>query len=179
MNDTARIAARTSEWASATGVQWKEINQIVDRDMIKSIWRGVADDNIKKGRLKLSQCNNDDIKVNAERIYLDVIGQPLHHTDCPLWFAKMLYMHYVMGRPVDFSSRAPHLSLDDIQSNAITLTRDELGLALQGASCEVHEVREELTQIKQVAQASQAGDAEASNAQRDLQREVKALTRQL
>ena len=53
-NDTARIAARSSQWATPTGVQWKEVNSLVDKDMIKSVWRGVPEDNIRKGRLKLS-----------------------------------------------------------------------------------------------------------------------------
>ena len=61
-NYTARIAARCSRWADPTGVQWTEVNKILDKDMIKSIWRGVPNDNISKGRLKLSQCNDNDIR---------------------------------------------------------------------------------------------------------------------
>lgn len=178
-NDTARIAARCSQWATATGVQWKEVNTLVDKDMIKSVWRGVPEENIKKGRLKLSQCSHEEILANAEKIYLDVMGQPMHHKDCPLWFAKMLYCHYVLARTVDFSSRPPHLNLEDIRSTTITVTREELGLALDGALCEVHNAKEELqTQLAQAHQASQ-GDEGASTSSRDLQREIKLLSRQL
>ena len=113
------------------------MNNIVDRDMVKSIWR-VLEDNIKKGHLKLSQCSYEEIQTNGEKIFLDVMGQPMHHKDCPLWFSKILYCHYVLIRPVDFSSRLSHLSVKDIRSTTITVTREELGLALEGASCEVH-----------------------------------------
>ena len=159
-NDTARIGARCSAWADPTRAQWKDVNKLVDKDMIKSIWRGVPDDNIAKGRLKISQCINNDIKEHGERIFLDVMGQPMHHQDCPLWFAKMLYCHFVLQSPVDFSSRAPNLSVEDIRSSTITVTREELGLALQGAACEVHDAKEELqTQLH----ASQENPGEASS----------------
>ena len=42
-------------------------------------------------------------------------------------------MHYVLGEMVDFSSRAPHMMIVDIQRNAITMTCQELALALDGA----------------------------------------------
>lgn len=176
-NDTARIAARCSTWANPTGVQWSEVNKIVDKDMVKSIWRGVPNDNISKGRLKLSQCSDNDIREHGERIFLDVMGQPMHHQDCPLWFAKMLYCHFVLQRPVDFSSRTPHLVVEDIRSSTITITREELGLALQGAACEVHDVKEELQTQLQASQAAPAGAS--SSTSRDLARELKVLQRQL
>ena len=111
--------------------------------MVKRIWRGVPNDNISKGRLKLSQCTDNDIRQHGERIFLDVMGQPMHQ-DCPLWFAKMLYCHFVLQRPVDFSSRAPHLVVEDIRRSSIIVMREELSLALQGVACEVHDAKEEL-----------------------------------
>lgn len=66
-NDTARIGACCSTWADPTGVQWKYVNKLVDKDMIKSIWRGVHNDNISKGRLKMSQCTDNDIRENDSR----------------------------------------------------------------------------------------------------------------
>lgn len=99
------------------------------------------------------------------------MGQPMHH-DCPLWFAKMLYCHYVLQRKVDFSSRAPHLLVEDIRSSTITVIREELGLALQGAACEVHDAKEELqTQLH----ASQDNIGEASSSSRDVVRELKVM----
>ena len=61
VNDTAQIAARCSQWDNPVGAQWKEVNSRIDRDMVHSIWPGVPEDHIKKGRLKLTQCNNADI----------------------------------------------------------------------------------------------------------------------
>ena len=88
VNETARIAGRTSRWAPADGAQYSAVTKTVDKDMIKAAWPGVTDDAIKKGRLKTTACNVPAITANAERIYVDVMGQPLHHNDCPFWFAK-------------------------------------------------------------------------------------------
>ena len=72
--------------------------------MIKEIWP-LSEGEMKKGRWKVSKCLNEDIKQNAERIFLKVYGHPLHNADSPLYFAKMLYVHFVLGRPVDFASK--------------------------------------------------------------------------
>ena len=146
--------------------------------MVKSIWRGVPNDNISKGRLKLSQCTDNDIRQHGERIFLDVMGQPMHHQDCPLWFAKMLYCHFVMQRPVDFSSRTPHLVVEYIRSTSITVTREELACALQGAACEVHDAKEELLTQLQASQGAPSAAAEASSS-RDMARELKVMQCQL
>ena len=39
-NDRARIGARCSAWVDPTGAQWLDIKKLVDKDMIKSVWRG-------------------------------------------------------------------------------------------------------------------------------------------
>ena len=56
----------------------------------------------------------------------------------------MLYMQFVLGRPVDFSSQPPHLHVEDICSESITIPHAKLRLALFGAFMEVHEKVEEL-----------------------------------
>ena len=53
-----RIGAQALVWADPIGAQWSEIKKKVDKDIIKSVWQGVSDDNISKGRLKISQCIN-------------------------------------------------------------------------------------------------------------------------
>ena len=50
-NDMACIGSCCSSWANPIGAQWKEINKLVDKGMIKS--RGVPNANISKGRLEL------------------------------------------------------------------------------------------------------------------------------
>ena len=175
VNETARIAARTSRWAPADGAQYSAVTRTVDKDMIKAAWPGVTDDAIKKGRLKTTACNVPAITANAERIYVDVMGQPLHHNDCPFWFAKMLYMQFVLGTPVDFSSRPPHLHVEDIRSESITIPRAELRLALSGASMEVHEKVEELqTQLQQGSQRPPE-----SSTSRETLHEMKELNKRL
>lgn len=129
-NDQARLAARTSEWAPPNGKQWKEINKNVTTEMVKEVWPNVSDESIRKGRLKLEKCIVPKIRTNAEAIFLACTGTTLFHTDCPLWFAKMLYMQYVLDQPVDFSSRAPSKSLADIRIETVTVSRDELRAAL-------------------------------------------------
>ena len=66
---------------------------------------------------------------------MEIMGQPMHHQDCPLSYPKMLYYHFVLGRKVDFSSWALQLSIDDIRGESIMVTREELGLALVGVAC--------------------------------------------
>ena len=56
-------------------------------------------------RWNVDKCTHEDVKSNAERIYLEVFGQLLHHFDAPLFFAKMLYVQFVQGEDVDFSSK--------------------------------------------------------------------------
>ena len=75
-----------------------------------------------------------------------------------------------MQRPVDFSSRTPHLVVEDIRSTSITVMREELACALQGAACEVHDAKEELL----ISQGAPATTAEASSS-RDMAREFKVL----
>ena len=77
-----RIVCRLSRWANPTYLQWKDINRDITKDIIKAIWP-CADSEIKKGRWKVSRCNNRDIKMHAERIFLKVFGHPLHNADCP------------------------------------------------------------------------------------------------
>ena len=183
INETARIAGRTSRWAPVAGAQYAQVNKDVDKDMVKSVWPGVTDDHIKKGRLKTTSCNVPEIQANAEHIYVDVMGQPLHHNDCPFWFAKMLYMQFVLGIPVDFSSRPPHLHVEDIRSESITIPRAELRLALSGASMEIHEKVDELQ--TQLQQATQRGSQQAtqeqpeSSASRETLNEMKELNKRL
>ena len=129
-NDMACIGACYSTWANPTCIQWKDINKLVDKDAIKSIWRGISNDNISKGRLKISQCINNDIKENGEEIFLEIMGQSKHHQDCPLWFAEMLYYQFVMQRGVEFSSRSLNIMVGDIKSATIIMIREELGYAL-------------------------------------------------
>ena len=92
INETARIAGRTSCWASVTGAQYAQVNKDVDKDMGKSVWPSVTDNQIKKGLLKTTSCTVPEITADAKHRYVDVMGQPLHHNDCPFWFEKMLYM---------------------------------------------------------------------------------------
>ena len=84
-----RTTCRLSRWANPTYLQWKDINKEITKDMIKVIWP-YAKLEIKKGRWKVSRCNNEDIKIHAKRIFLEVFGHPLHNADCPLYFAKIL-----------------------------------------------------------------------------------------
>lgn len=67
--------------------------------MIKAVWP-CPESEIAKGRWKISKCLNEDIKANAEKIYLEVYGHPLHNADSPLYFAKMLYHEFIDGRHV-------------------------------------------------------------------------------
>lgn len=100
--------ARTSKWALADGKLWKDIQWTVTTEMVKEAWPSVLDEQIRKGRLKLDKCIILKIRQNADAIYLAILGTTLFHTDCPLWFAKMLYIRYVLKQPVDFSSREPN-----------------------------------------------------------------------
>ena len=98
-----RIASRMSKWANPSYAQWSDINKKVTKEMIRQIWPCLEGE-IKKGRWKIGKCEHDGIKQHAERIFLEINGLPLHNADAPLYFAKMLYMHFVMGEPVDFAS---------------------------------------------------------------------------
>ena len=80
-----------------TYVQWKNINKEVIKDMIKTIWP-CPESEITKGRWKISKCQHEKIRKNAERIFLEVYGHPLHNADNPLYFAKMLYHQFVQGK---------------------------------------------------------------------------------
>ena len=123
-------------------MQWKEINETVTTAMVKEVWP-CPDSETGKGRWKISRCRVDEIKKNAETIAMEVLGHPLHNHDAPLYFAKMLYMHFVLERPVDFSSKeAPESGAIDFKSKSITLTKDELQLALEGAKLELKEQKE-------------------------------------
>ena len=73
------------------------------------------------------------IKLNAEIIFLEVFGHPLHNTDSPLYFAKMLYVQFVQGRSVDFASKDITVSTHDIREETVTFTREELALIVEGA----------------------------------------------
>ena len=78
-------------------------------------------------------CQHDGVKQHAERIFLEINGHPLHNANAPLYFAKMLYMHFMMGEPIDFGSREAHVHTHDICEETITFTRAELALMIEGA----------------------------------------------
>ena len=111
--------------------------------MVKEVWP-CLDSETGKGWWKISRCRRvDEIKQNAETIAMEVFGHPLHNHDAPLYFAKMLYMQFVLERPVDFSLKeAPQSGATDFKSQSITLTKDELQLALEGAKLELKEQKE-------------------------------------
>ena len=82
----------------------------------------------------------DKIKQNAETIAIEVFGHPLHNHDAPLYFAKMLYMYLVLHNPLDFALKeTPQSGATDFKSQSITLTKDELQLALEGVKLELKE----------------------------------------
>ena len=108
-----RTAQRLSKWANPNLSQWKDINKEISKEMIKAIWP-CEDGEIKKGRWKVSKCQNQQIKDNAQQIYLEVFGHPLHNVDCALYFAKMLYVQFVQQRPVDFSSKETTTATHDL-----------------------------------------------------------------
>ena len=56
----------------------------------------------KEREVEGRQVQHDGVKQHAERIFLEINRHPLHNADAPLYFAKMLYMHFVMGEPIDF-----------------------------------------------------------------------------
>ena len=111
--------------------------------MIKAIWP-CLDSEIKKGRWKVSRCNNEDIKIHAEHIFLEVFGHPLHNIDFPLYFAKMLYVQFVQNRPEDFASKEVTNSTHDIREETMTFTREELALMVEGAGLELSKVKKNL-----------------------------------
>ena len=92
--DASRVACRLSRWSNPLHMQWKEINDAVTTDMVREIWP-ITDANASKGRWKVTKCLNADIQQNAKQIALEIFGHPLHNHDAPLYFAKMLYMHFV------------------------------------------------------------------------------------
>lgn len=140
--EASRTALRLSRWGNPLHMQWKDINEQVTTSMVKEIWP-CPDSEIAKGRWKISRCRVDEIKQNAETIAMEVFGHPLHNHDAPLYFAKMLYMQFVLGNPVDFSSKeAPQSGATDFKSQSITLTKDELQLALEGAKLELNMQKE-------------------------------------
>ena len=111
--------------------------------MIKAIWP-CADSDIKKGRWKVSICNNEDIKIHAKHIFLEIFGHPLHNVDCPLYFAKMLYVQLVQSRPVDFASKEVPVTTHHIREETVTFTREELTLMVEGVGLELSKVKETL-----------------------------------
>lgn len=139
--EISRTAQRLSWWANPTHMQWKDINTEVTTAMVKEIWP-CSDSEIKKGRWKISKCLHDEIKAKAEMITLEVFGHPLHNADAPLYFAKMLYMQFILERPIDFSSKEQILTTGDIRASSVTLTREELQLALQSANLQLLEEKD-------------------------------------
>ena len=111
--------------------------------MIKEIWP-CADSKINKGRWKVSRCNNEDIKIHVKCIFLEVFGHPLHNADCPLYFAKMLYVQFVQNRQVDFASKEVAISTHDIHEEIVTLTREELALMVEAVGLDLSKVKETL-----------------------------------
>ena len=107
--------------------------------MVKEVWP-CPDSETSKGQWNISHYRVDEIKQNAETIAMEVFGHPLHNHDAPLYFAKMLYMQFVLHNLVDFFSKeAPQSGATDFKSQSITLTKDELQLALEGAKLELKE----------------------------------------
>lgn len=141
--DASRVARQLSRWSNPLHMQWKEINDTVDTNMVKAIWP-ISDSNANKGRWKITKCTNEDIRNNAEQIAMEVFGHALHNHDAPLYFAKMLYMHFVLKKPVDFSSKDTPQSASTTKSNSVTLSREELVLALEGAQLELTASKEAL-----------------------------------
>lgn len=141
--EATRTACRLSQWANPTHAQWREINRDVTKEMIVQVWP-CPEGEIKKGRWKVSRCLNEDIRLNAERIFLEVYGHPLHNADAPLYFAKMLYVHFIKGTPVDFSSKDVSVRTHDIREETVTFTRQELALIVEGAGIELNKVKESL-----------------------------------
>ena len=85
----------------------------------------------------MDKCTHEDIKSNAERIYLEVFGHPFHHCDAPLFFAKMLYMQFIQGEDVDLSSKDIVQNVHDIRGEIVTFTQEELNFALKGVALEL------------------------------------------
>lgn len=188
-NQASRAASRLSKWANPTYAQWKDINKVVTKDMIKAIWP-CPDSEIAKGRWKVSKCLNDNIKIHAERIFLEVYGHPLHNSDCPLYFAKMLYYHFVMGCQVDFSSKEVTVMTHDIREETVTFTREELALMVEGAEIELTKVKDiwskrledkehEAIRVFQAAQTPPASQAKVEAHLTQLSQDVQGLSHRL
>ena len=139
--EASRTARRLSRWANPLHMQWKDVNNTVTTSMVKEVWP-CSDAETLKGRWKVSKCLHEDMKKNAETIAMEVFGQPLHNHDAPLYFAKMLYMQFVLEQPVDFSSKEVSTSLVDVRATSVTLSKDELQLALEGAQLELMQQKE-------------------------------------
>ena len=113
------------------------------KEAVKEIWP-CSEAEIKKGRWKVSKCRNEEIKALTETIATEVYGHPLHNGDAPLYLAKMLYMHFHLQRPVDFSSKDAIAPTSDIRTTMVTLTSEEPSLALEGAQLELLKEKEDL-----------------------------------
>ena len=111
--------------------------------MIEAMWP-CADSKIKKGRWKVSRCNNANIKIHAECIFLEVFGHPLHNANCPLYFAMMLYVQFVQNSLVDFASKEVTVITHNICEEIVTFTREELAFMVEGAGLELNKVKETL-----------------------------------
>ena len=61
-----------------------------------------------------------------------------------LYFAKMLYVQFVEGVPVDFASREQHVNTHDLRESTVTFTREELALMVEGAGLEMKKIKETL-----------------------------------
>lgn len=139
--EASRTARRLSRWANPLHMQWKDVNNTVTTSMVKEVWP-CTDAEISKGRWKVSKCLHEEMKKNAETIAMEVFGQALHNHDAPLYFAKMLYMQFVLEQLVDFSSKEVSSSLVDVRATSVTLSKEELQLALEGAQLELMQQKE-------------------------------------
>ena len=92
----------------------------------------------------MGKCEHDGIKQHAKRIFLEINGHPFHNTDASMFFAKILYMHFVMGEPVDFASGETHVNTHDIREETVSFTRRKLALALKEAGLELAQAKESL-----------------------------------
>ena len=131
-----RTAQRLSKWANSNHALWKDINKDISKEIIKAIWP-CEDGEIKKGRWKVSKCKNQQIKDNAEWIYLEFFGLPLYNADCELYFVKMLYVQFVQQHPVDFSSKETTMAKHNLQESWVTFTMEELERIIKGAELDL------------------------------------------
>ena len=53
---------------------------------------------------KINNCIDEHICQNVQDIYIEIYGKAPHHNEVPMFLVKFLYMHFVKGIILDFSS---------------------------------------------------------------------------